>query len=160
MTLLLRLLFFATLASLLTACGGGYHATQPSTVSASSSLVSEQLYSQHQEWQGTPYRYGGLDKAGIDCSGFVYLTFKQRFDFGFPRTTQDQVTQGKKIAKYDLQSGDLVFFKTGWKVRHVGIYIENGQFLHASKSKGVIISSLENVYWKKAYWQSRRVLYP
>jgi cell wall-associated NlpC family hydrolase len=136
---------------LLTACGS-HHATR------SQSQVSSALHTQYNGWQGTPYRLGGLSKKGIDCSGFVYLTFKQRFGITLPRTTKAQVKQGDKISRRKLKPGDLVFFKTGWRTRHVGIYIGNGKFLHASTSKGVIISKLDNVYWKKKYWRAQRIL--
>ncbi len=73
-----------------------------------------------------------------------------------PRSTELMAKMGKKIDRKQLRAGDLVFFKTSYKVRHVGIYIEKGQFLHASSSKGVMISRLDNVYWADKYWQSRR----
>jgi cell wall-associated NlpC family hydrolase len=115
------------------------------------------LYRQHREWNGVEYRIGGLNKSGVDCSGFVYLTFKSRFNVVLPRTTKDQIKLGKPVKKAKLKAGDLVFFKTRRKVRHVGIYIEDGKFLHASTNNGVMISRLDNVYWKKKYWKARRV---
>ena len=74
-----------------------------------------------------------------------------------PRTTSQLSNLGTRIKKDQLRPGDLVFFKTGIKIRHVGIYVEKGKFLHASTSKGVIISRLNNVYWNKHFWQARRV---
>ena len=149
--MIFRLPTLILLSLFLSACGG-HHATR------SQSQVTNALYAQHKTWHGTPYRLGGLSRKGIDCSGFVYLTFKQRFGITLPRTTKEQAKQGDKISLRKLKSGDLVFFKTGWRTRHVGIYIGNGKFLHASTSKGVIISKLDNVYWKKKYWRSRRIL--
>lgn len=119
--------------------------------------VAKLLYDQHREWQGVPYKYNGLSKKGIDCSGFVYRTFKDKFARTIPRTTARLIKSGRPIDKKNLQPGDLVFFKTGLKKRHVGIYVEKKKFLHASTSKGVILSSLDNVYWKKHYWQARRI---
>ncbi len=146
-----KLFWLFIVSFLLTACGG-QHATrgQSGTTSA--------LYAQYKDWKGTPYRLGGLNKKGIDCSGFVYLTFKDQFGLKLPRTTKDQVKRGTRVYIGELQAGDLIFFKTAWRTRHVGIYLSDGRFLHASTSKGVIISRLDNVYWKKKYWQSRRVL--
>ncbi|MBE9532121.1 MAG: C40 family peptidase, partial [Proteobacteria bacterium] len=102
--------------------------------------VASSLYVQHSEWKGVRYRYGGLSKKGVDCSGFVYLTFKSDFDIVLPRTTKGQAKEGKSVKRSKLRPGDLVFFKTSRKVRHVGIYIEDDKFLHASTSKGVMIS--------------------
>lgn len=118
-----------------------------------------QLSDHKHEWRNVPYSIGGMTKQGIDCSGFVKLTFEQRFNVTLPRTTVAQSQQGKKIAKQELQTGDLVFFKTGRGPNgyHVGIYTENGKFLHASTSRGVITSSLNSTYWKKRFWQARRV---
>lgn len=115
------------------------------------------LYAQHKQWKSTPYKLGGLSKKGIDCSGFVHITYKERFGVSLPRTTTRQAQVGTKITRQQLQAGDLVFFKTGFKVRHVGIYIEDGKFLHASTSNGVMISNINNRYWKKVYWKSMRI---
>ncbi len=149
--MIIRLPLFILLSLLLSACGSSHNTRPPSQ-------ITHALHAQYNNWKGTPYRLGGLSKKGIDCSGFVYLTFKQHFGITLPRTTKGQVKQGDKIALRKLKSGDLVFFKTGWRSRHVGIYIGNGKFLHASTSKGVIISKLDNVYWKKKYWRAQRVL--
>ncbi len=117
------------------------------------------LYAKHDEWKGTPYVLGGLSKNGIDCSGFMYLTASEELGIELPRTTRAQALRGKRINKNDLQTGDLVFFKTGKKkINHVGIYLENGKFLHASTSKGVMISDINGIYWKETYWQSRRII--
>jgi len=119
--------------------------------------IKQSLYTQHQNWKATRYKLGGLSKKGIDCSGFVYLTFLSQFGIKLPRTTSQQADVGVKINNNDLKSGDLVFFKTGFKDKHVGIYLENRQFLHASSSKGVMISSIDNIYWKKKYWKATRL---
>ena len=109
-------------------------------------------------WRGTPYQLGGNSKRGIDCSAFVMNVYKDSFNFKLPRTTETQVNKGYHVYKNQLQIGDLVFFKTGWRTRHVGIYMGNNEFMHASTSKGVITSNLDNVYWKSKYWQARRIL--
>lgn len=109
------------------------------------------------QWQGVPYKNGGMTRKGVDCSGFVYLTYLDRFGLAIPRTTEYQSQVGTSISRSQLQAGNLVFFKTGFKVRHVGIYLANNQFVHASTSKGVMISSLNGYYWKDKYWQARRI---
>ncbi|GAA0484542.1 C40 family peptidase [Tatumella punctata] len=121
--------------------------------------VTRQLSQQLSQWHGTPYRLGGLSRRGVDCSGFVYLTFRNRFDLQLPRTTRQQSRLGTRIKKSELRPGDLVFFKTGWGQDglHVGIYDRDNLFIHASTSRGVMRSSLDNVYWRKVFWQARRI---
>ncbi|WP_109077463.1 NlpC/P60 family protein [Aggregatibacter kilianii] len=118
-------------------------------------LLSEQQY----EWAGTPYRIGGQSRSGVDCSGFVQTTFFDRFGIKLPRQTKDQANYGQYIEKGDIQTGDLVFFKTGRGPHgyHVGIYVKEDKFLHASTKGGVIYSSLNSDYWRKVYWQARRI---
>ena len=127
----------------------------PATQHSSETL--SKLNSAYQKWAGTPYQLGGTTHSGMDCSGLVYMVFVEEFGTYLPRTTNAQVELGKRINKSELQAGDLVFFKTGYRSRHVGIYLRNNQFLHASTSKGVIISHLNNPYWANAYWQARRI---
>ncbi|PHM45698.1 lipoprotein [Xenorhabdus mauleonii] len=122
-------------------------------------MVIAQLKEQLKQWHNTPYRYGGMDRRGVDCSGFVYRTYYDRFNILLPRTTSEQTKLGTRIDKGDLMPGDLVFFKTGSGESglHVGIYDTNNEFIHASTSKGVIRSSLDNVYWRRVFWQARRM---
>ena len=110
-------------------------------------------------WHGTAYRYGVMTRRGVDCSGFVVVTMRDRFDLQLPRETKEQASIGTQIDKDELLPGDLVFFKTGSGQNglHVGIYDTNNQFIHASTSKGVMRSSLDNVYWQKNFWQARRI---
>ena len=115
------------------------------------------LEAQHEDWKGVPYRYGGLSPRGGDCSGFVYLTFLSRLGMEVPRTTTELLQSGEKVKRDEIQVGDLVFFRTGPGNRHVGIYMGNGDFLHASSSQGVMTSSLSNPYWHRRYWQARRL---
>ena len=123
-----------------------------------SKAIKEKMYLQYQQWKDTKYARGGLSKKGIDCSGLVYVTYLEKLGIELPRSTKLQSQIGKKIKRSELRSGDLVFFKTSFKVRHVGIYIENGKFIHASTKEGVTISKLSDYYWKDTYWHSRRVL--
>ncbi len=115
------------------------------------------MYQQHTQWKGVKYKMGGLSKKGIDCSGFAYATYREKFGIALPRSTKLQSQVGTEIEKKQLRPGDLVFFKTGLKVRHVAIYIEDGKFLHASTKKGVMISKLNDYYWDDKYWHARRV---
>ncbi|MCE2504218.1 MAG: C40 family peptidase [Chlorobi bacterium] len=111
-----------------------------------------------EDWLGTPYLYGGISKKGTDCSGFVYNVFAVA-DVQLPRTSRDQSTVGAMINDERIQPGDLVFFNTtGDGVSHVGIAIGNDKFIHASTSKGVIISSLEEEYYRKRFLFARRLL--
>ncbi|SMY16363.1 NlpC/P60 family protein [Photobacterium aquimaris] len=108
-------------------------------------------------WKGTPYRYGGSSKKGIDCSAFVQVGYSSVYQKILPRTTLELVKKGKQVKRHTAKEGDLVFFRTGRNSRHVGIYLGNSEFLHASQSKGVIISRLDNPYWKRHFWQIRRL---
>ena len=118
-----------------------------------------QLSEQQHEWYRTPYRIGGNTKSGVDCSGFVMRTFSDRFAIQLPRTTTAQSKVGIEVGLDEIQTGDLVFFKTGRGPNgyHVGIYVKNNQFMHDSTKGGVIYYSLNNPYWNKAFWQVRRL---
>lgn len=119
--------------------------------------VKQVLYRQLREWRSVPNRSGGLSKDGVDCSGFAYLTYRSYFGILLPRSTPDQARVGVEIDQDSLQPGDLVFYKTGVAQGHVGIYIENRRFIHASSSSGVMESNMDNPYWSKNYWKSVRV---
>ena len=122
-----------------------------------SAAIKQKIYAQYRKWKGTRYSLGGMSRRGIDCSGLVYITYRDQFGIELPRTTEYQAQAGKAVRRSDLRAGDLVFFKTSHKVRHVGIYIEGGKFFHASTSRGVTISGLTDYYWKDRYWKARRV---
>lgn len=147
------------LVLLLTGCGTSSYQREYRAVDTRAELQTL-LQQQYEVWAGTPYRFGGLDRRGVDCSGLVYRIHQDLFGLRLPRTTEDQVHQGRKVAADELQTADLVFFKTGWRTRHVGIYLGDGRFLHASTSRGVMISSLDNPYWQRHYWTSRRIPLP
>jgi cell wall-associated NlpC family hydrolase len=116
-----------------------------------------ELFDFYSEWEGVGYKFGGTSKDGIDCSAFIQKAFSEKFDLSVPRTTDMQSELGKEIDKSELKSGDLVFFRTG-DTNHVGIYLEDGMFIHASTSNGVTISELDNVYFKENYWKARRII--
>lgn len=116
------------------------------------------LEKEFQKFKNTPYKFGGIDSRGFDCSGFVNTVFKNAFSVKLPRTTTQMSSIGKNIKRNQLKIGDLVFFQPSKKYKHVGIYMGNNLFMHSSTSKGVIKSSLTNVYWTKKYKYARRIL--
>ena len=115
-------------------------------------------------YTGTPYKWGGTTSSGMDCSGLLLNSFKV-IDYNMPRTSAQQKKVGKRVSKDEIKKGDLVFFATTKKKRkitHVGLVTgkKGGSviFIHASTSKGVTESSLDNSYWKKRFRQARRVI--
>ncbi|WP_413737927.1 bifunctional murein DD-endopeptidase/murein LD-carboxypeptidase [Sodalis sp. RH21] len=120
--------------------------------------IKTKIMDQYAVWKGVRYRLGGSTKRGIDCSGFVQTTFREQFGLDLPRSTSEQQGMGSKIQRAKLRPGDLVLFHAGSTGRHVGIYLGNDQFVHASTTSGVMISSLSEDYWKKRYREARRVL--
>lgn len=122
--------------------------------------VREALLDQHRRWLGTPYRLGGTTERGIDCSALVQNVFSDTFRLDLPRSTGEQLHAGEPVAREALQVGDLVFFRPPGAYDHVGIYVGDGHFLHASTSQGVTLSRLDNAYWQRHYWQARRTLSP
>jgi cell wall-associated NlpC family hydrolase len=109
-------------------------------------------------WWGTPYKFGGESKAGADCSGFVQMVYSSVYQKKLPRTSKQQYEFCKKIGKNQLKEGDLVFFDTGGKgVSHVGIYLKDNRFAHASTTKGVMVNSLTEEYYQKTYKSGGRV---
>ncbi|SDO48676.1 NlpC/P60 family protein [Desulforhopalus singaporensis] len=108
------------------------------------------------QWLGVPYRLGGTSSSGVDCSGFAMLTYRELFGKNLPRTVNEQARMGVRVKRESLRPGDLVFFKTGFFSRHVGIYYGEGSFVHASSSRGVVKSSIHDPYWQKRYWQAKR----
>jgi cell wall-associated NlpC family hydrolase len=109
------------------------------------------------DWIGTPYRFGGEGRSGIDCSAFTRQVFRETFGIELPRNTALQVQEGFEVSRDELQAGDLVFFRRGG-TRHVGVYLGDGEFIHASTSRGVMISNLSEGYFDRYYWTSRRIL--
>jgi len=153
---IILIFIFSFIVLALNACSNHKTISSPAHISKNDSPTVQKLYSQYNEWRGVRYQIGGISKKGIDCSGFVQLTYKEKLNKQVPRTTELMSTSGKAVSTKNLRPGDLVFFKTGWKVRHVGIYVGKGEFIHASTSRGVSKSKLNNPYWQDAYWMSRR----
>jgi hypothetical protein len=109
-------------------------------------------------WLGTPYRYGGTTKAGADCSGVTIAIYKSVYNIDLSRSSHDIWKQSQSVLQKNLKDGDLVFFKIDYKnISHVGIYISNGNFIHSSTSKGVILNNLEEDYYKKRFYTGGRI---
>ena len=130
----------------------------PEAASQQFNSIEEKLRAEAQQWQGTPHRLGGTTLSGIDCSGLAMKIYKKLFGLQIPRTTEEQVRTGVSVSMGQLQAGDLVFFLLSDKKRHVGIYLSKGEFVHASKSKGVTISDINDQYWHETYWTAPRIL--
>ncbi|MFT8210298.1 MAG: bifunctional murein DD-endopeptidase/murein LD-carboxypeptidase [Symbiopectobacterium sp.] len=120
--------------------------------------IKSKLMDQYTSWKGVRYRLGGDSRKGIDCSAFVQRTFREQFGMELPRSTYEQQETGTQVQRSKLRPGDLVLFRAGSTGRHVGIYIGNNQFVHASTRAGVMISSMDEVYWNKRYQEGRRVI--
>ena len=117
-----------------------------------SDIQNGRLYAFIDQWIGTPYKFGGQDRGGVDCSALAQLLEQQVFGINIPRTTSQQINVIKRKYEEDLAEGDLVFFDyDGKKFSHVGIYLQNGYYVHASASKGVIITKLHDPYTYKYF---------
>lgn len=119
-------------------------------------LTNVSLYKAIDDWYGTRYRYGGTSHRGIDCSAFMQVLGQYAFGWMLPRTAREQYASLSRISREDLKEGDLVFFNTTGGVSHVGMYLQNGKFIHSSTSNGVAISSLDDNYWKARFIGARR----
>lgn len=127
---------------------------------AGTTILAGEILQKAAQYLGTPYRYGGSNPGGFDCSGFVMYVFKQ-YGYSLPRSASEQASIGIHVDKKDLIPGDLVFFHCGGTgINHAGIYVGNGNFIHSSspRSGGVIYSSLVEGYYLKTYVGARRVL--
>jgi lipoprotein Spr len=126
---------------------------------AISATTNTKLYQFVYEWIGTPYRLGGKTKKGIDCSHFAYEVYDKVFNTTLGYNSRNIYTQVDPVKKSDLKAGDLVFFKIRSRnITHVGVYLGDDKFAHASSSRGVMISSLNEAYWKRYYFDGGRML--
>jgi len=135
-------------------------APQKETIKKSYRYTDSDLTKDVQKWLGTPYLYGGTDRYGIDCSALSGKIYKNVYQYKLPRTALEQMRLGKRVSPSLLKPGDLIFFKSksGKVADHVGIYLGNDQFVHASRKKGVTISRFSSNYYQKHFAQSRRLL--
>ncbi|MBE16659.1 MAG: glycoside hydrolase [Cytophagaceae bacterium] len=150
--------FFVVLL-LLTSCG-----STKSTYKKPAANKTDRIVLQAQSFAGTPYKFGGITRKGMDCSGLVYIAF-QREQIVLPRVSREMATKGKPLKRREVKKGDLVFFRTNKnsrRINHVGLVTKVKAneifFIHASTSKGVITSSLTEKYWKDAFVQARRMI--
>lgn len=172
---MLRLLsiipFSVALLALLAGCSGSVETTQsgrqpsrgtslsapelPANISTGRKAVVNESYT----WLGTPYRYAGNTNRGIDCSGLVHAVFK-KYKLTLPRRARDLFRKGRSVSRGNLLPADLVFFANtaGKGITHVGIYVGEDRFIHASTRAGVIISSLDDEYYSRHYAGARMVI--
>jgi probable lipoprotein NlpC len=140
----------------LSSCGSKKYTVKSDTKASKAAdvmanLKSKDLYRFITDWTGVKYRLGGLDKKGIDCSGFALLLQKDIYGNTLPRRSRDQADAVKKINLNNLKEGDLIFFAFGGAaVDHVGVYLNNNFFVHASTTRGVVVDDLNLPVYQKA----------
>lgn len=126
---------------------------------AISATSNTKMYQFIYDWLGTPYRLGGDTKKGVDCSGFAYQLYDKTFNTIIGSNSRNIFSMVNPINKVELKEGDLVFFKIHSKsISHVGVYIGDNKFAHASSSKGVMISNLDEPYWQRYFYKGGRLL--
>lgn len=119
---------------------------------------NEALYREVNSWLGVPYKYGGNDRKGIDCSAFVATIYKKVYGRSLHRTANDMLQDVRLVPTSDIAEGDILFFTNSkGKVSHVGIYLKDGLFAHSSTSAGVCVSRIDDTYWKKHLYRGGRV---
>ena len=122
------------------------------------SIENPKLYQSISEWMGTPYKYSGKSKKGVDCSGLVCELYKDCNTVVLESCAKDLFHNSEQIKKTDLREGDLVFFKIKKnRISHVGIYLGQNKFVHASSKNGVIVSNLEDPYYKRYFYKGGRL---
>lgn len=151
----LPLLFIALIVlwPMFASAANANHSTQISESSLRSALMRH-----YDRWEGAPYRYGGNSRYGVDCSGFVHAMFQETLGIEVPRSTELLSHAGPRVSRRHLAAGDIIIFRIPGKSLHAGIYVGNGQFIHASKTRGVMLSRLSNPYWTEVYEKSVRVI--
>lgn len=164
-----QILLIAALLAFLTSCGTraphyDYRELAQAALRLNMDIGMEdnhQLYVESARWIGVPYRAGGTSKRGVDCSGLTGNIYRKVYHKRLERNSDRQRTENcRKIRKSKLEEGDLVFFHNGRNKRHathVGIYLKEDRFIHASTSQGVIVSSLDETYYKRCWMQGGRV---
>ncbi len=149
-------LFFLFFLFLFSCAPASYYRSKPAQPKAQQSRLQEEA----ERWLGTPYRYGGNDLSGIDCSGLVCRIYERVYGRSLPRQAKLQRKLGRSVALPYLKPGDLLFFRfngTGG-INHVGIYLGQGRFIHASTERGVVISELTDKYYRRHLVVARRIL--
>lgn len=152
-----NLLIFCTFFAFSLYAGGD---PEPSAPQASGAVKIEAAIEKAASFLGSPYKLGGMSEKGIDCSGLMVLSFAQAGRV-LPRTSRDQALEGRKIMRDSLRRGDLIFFKKGSRINHVGMVVENDGsevwFIHACVSEGVTMTRLSNSYYAARYHSARRI---
>lgn len=133
------------------------YTSKPVSISGIDDQMACDLISEANRWLGTPYSYGGTTTGGTDCSGLVMSLYRDVTGVKIPRTTREQVRYCTNLARNNIRPGDLVFFANGKEVSHVGLYVGNGSMIHASSSRGVIVSDIDSGYWARRYLTGGRV---
>jgi len=164
-----KTILLVLLTLFLVSCGNSKRVTKSTskkykTETTSSSKKLDKVVNNARMFEGTRYKFGGTTRSGMDCSGLIYVAFgKERIEL--PRVSRDMATRGKQVPLSKASKGDLVFFQTNKNkqvINHVGLVTStkggNVQFIHATTSKGVIISSLDERYWKAAFVEARRII--
>ncbi len=163
-----KLILLIFLSTFLFSCGSSRKTATNTKVektsNKSNSKKSEAIVRYAKTFNGTKYKFGGTTKKGMDCSGLVYTSYRKE-GITMPRVSRDMATKGKRISLSKTNKGDLLFFKTNKNkntINHVGLVVENKKgeifFIHATSSLGVIISSLDERYWKNVFVEVRRVI--
>ena len=163
-----KLILLIFISTFLFSCGSSRKTATTTKVERTSKKAShkktEAIVKYAKTFNGTKYKFGGTTKKGMDCSGLIYTSYKKE-SIMMPRISRDMATKGKRISLSKAQKGDLLFFKTNKNkntINHVGLVVENKRgeifFIHATSSLGVIISSLDERYWKNSFVEVRRVI--
>ena len=152
-----KLLLLALIPIFLASCGS-------SKTASNSNSKTESIVKYAKSFNGTRYKFGGTSKKGMDCSGLVYVSYKKE-NIIMPRISRDMAKKGKRISLDKTEKGDLLFFKTNKNrnvINHVGLVVDINRdgilFIHSTSTKGVIISSLKERYWKNAFVEVRKVI--
>lgn len=163
----LMLLIFILMPAM-TGCHSSRHATKGHAWGTGPQTAEQAMKGQHLDkrqrriveeaysWLGTPYKYGGNDKRGADCSGVVLQVYLKAADVKLPRVSREQAEYCHKVKPSKVKTGDLVFFATGKdkkRISHVGIMVTPQYFIHSSTSKGVVVSDIKTPYWEGAFIQ-------
>ncbi|MBN1465550.1 C40 family peptidase [candidate division KSB1 bacterium] len=155
-------LFFLLLLALLLQCAGPfaprpYYSGMHNQISYDA-VMMEKMKEEIRKFYGAPYKWGGDSPQGTDCSGLIATLYKNAANITLPHSTQEMFAGAKKVHRIDLLFGDLVFFSDGGRTAtHVGLYIGKGYFLHASSSRGVILSKMTDRYYRNQFIGARRI---
>ncbi|MBA2612705.1 MAG: C40 family peptidase [Bacteroidetes bacterium] len=121
-------------------------------------VKESKLYSFISDWYGTPYKYGGCEKTGIDCSCFTINLFEKVYSKKIPRTAGEIYKECDKLKIEKAEEGDLIFFKINSNsITHVGVYLRDNKFVHASTTRGVLVNSLTETYYQKYFYSAGKL---